>query len=222
MSRERLGVLGGTFDPVHYGHLRAAESVREAMRLDRIVFVPARVPPHKARPTVTGAEDRYQMVKAAVSPQPTFEVSRIEIERRGPSYTLDTLDQLAGENSGRQIFFITGIDAFREIRTWHRWEDLLGSYSFIVHGRPGYGLAGAVEVVPDSLRSRVVELRDGAEPPLERGPSIYLVSALTLNISATEIRALIRAERSVRYLVPPEVESYIVKHRLYQERVSES
>lgn len=222
MSRERLGVLGGTFDPVHYGHLRAAESVREAMRLDRIVFVPARVPPHKARPTVTGAEDRYQMVKAAVSPQPTFEVSRIEIERRGPSYTLDTLDQLAGENSGRQIFFITGIDAFREIRTWHRWEDLLGSYSFIVHGRPGYGLAGAVEVVPDSLRSRVVELRDGAEPPLDRGPSIYLVSALTLNISATEIRALIRAERSVRYLVPPEVESYIVKHRLYQERVSES
>lgn len=220
MSRERWGVLGGTFDPVHYGHLRAAESVREAMVLDRIVFVPARVPPHKARPTVTAAEDRYRMVEAAVSLQPMFEVSRIEIERQGPSYTLDTLDQLAGEDSHREVFFITGIDAFREIRTWHRWEDLLRSHSFIVHGRPGYGLAGVFEVVPDSLRSRLVELRNGAQPPLDRGPSIYLVSALTLNISATEIRAFVRAERSVRYLVPPEVESYIVEHRLYQERPS--
>jgi nicotinate-nucleotide adenylyltransferase len=217
MSRERWGVLGGTFDPVHYGHLRAAESVREAMALDRIVFVPARVPPHKARPTVTAAEDRYRMVEAAVSHQATFDVSPIEIERQGPSYTLDTLDQLAGD-SRREVFFITGIDAFREIRTWHRWEALLQSHSFVVHGRPGYGLAGALEVVPDSLRSRLVELRNGAPPPLDRGPSIYLVSALTLNISATEIRALLRSGRSVRYLVPPEVEAYIVKHRLYQER----
>lgn len=222
MSRERWGVLGGTFDPVHYGHLRAAESVRECMALDRIVFVPARVPPHKARPTVTAAEDRYQMVRAAVSSQPSFEASRVEIERQGPSYTLDTLDQLAGEDSRRHVFFITGIDAFREIRTWHRWEDLLGSHSFIVHGRPGYGLAGAFEVIPEALRARIVEVRNGAQPPLERGPSIYLVSALTLNISATEIRALIRAGRSVRYLVPPEVESYIVEHRLYQERQPDS
>ncbi len=220
MSHERWGVLGGTFDPIHYGHLRAAESVREAMALDRIVFVPARVPPHKARPTVTGAGDRYLMVKAAVSPEPTFEVSRIEIERQGPSYTVDTLGQLAGEDSRREVFFITGIDAFREIRTWRRWEELLRSHSFIVHGRSGYGLAGALEVVPDSLRSRLVELRNGAQPPLDRGPSIYLISALTLNISATEIRAFVRAGRSIRYLVPPEVESYIAEHRLYQERPS--
>jgi len=160
------------------------------------------------------------MVEAAGSLQPMFEVSRIEIERQGPSYTLDTLDHLAGEDSQREIFFITGIDAFREIRTWHRWEDLLRTHSFIVHGRPGYGLAGVFEVVPDSLRSRLVELRNGAQPPLDRGPSIYLVTALTLNISATEIRAFVRADRSVRYLVPPEVESYIVEHRLYQERPS--
>jgi nicotinate-nucleotide adenylyltransferase len=192
------------------------------MALDRIVFVPARVPPHKARPSVTPAEDRYRMVEAAVSLQPAFEVSRIEIERKGPSYTLDTLNQLAGEDSRREIFFITGIDAFREIRTWHRWEDLLRCHSFIVHGRPGYGLAGVYEVVPDRLRSRLVELRNGAPPPRDLGPSIYLVSVPTLNISATEIRAFVRAGRSVRYLVPPEVESYIVEHRLYQERSSDS
>ena len=222
MSGERCGVLGGTFDPVHYGHLRAAESVREAMALDRVVFIPARVPPHKARPTVTPAEDRYRMVEAAVSLQPAFTVSPVEIERQGPSYTWDTLNQLASEDAAREIFFITGIDAFREIRTWHRWEELLRCHSFIVHGRPGYGLAGAYEVVPDSLRSRLVELRNGAQPPRGRGPCIYLVSVPTLNISATEIRAFVRAGRSVRYLVPPEVEAYIMEHRLYRERSSDS
>jgi nicotinate-nucleotide adenylyltransferase len=187
------------------------------MALDRIVFVPACVPPHKARPTVTSAEDRYRMVEAAVQNEPTFEVSRLEIERQGPSYTVDTLAELAGEDSRREIFFITGIDAFRDIRSWKRWEELLRSYSFIVHGRPGYGLAGALEVVPGSLRSRLVKIRDGSSPPPERGPSIYLVNALTLNISATEIRAFVRAGRSIRYLVPPDVESYIVEHRLYKE-----
>jgi len=218
MSRQRWGVLGGTFDPIHFGHLRAAESVREAMVLDRIVFVPSRVPPHKARPAVTSAEDRYLMVEAAVSLQPTFEVSRIEIERQAPSYTIDTLAQLAGQDPEREVFFITGIDAFREIRTWRQWEELLRTYSFIVHGRPGYGLAGAFEVVPEELRSRLVEIRNGAPPSSERGPSIYLVNALTLNISATEIRAFVRAGRSIRYLVPPEVESYIAEHRLYKEK----
>jgi len=218
MSHKRWGVLGGTFDPIHFGHLRAAESVREAMALDRIVFVPSRVPPHKARPSVTSAEDRYLMVEAAVSLQPTFEVSRIEIERQAPSYTIDTLAQLAGQDPDREVFFITGIDAFREIRTWRQWEELLRTYSFIVHGRPGYGLAGAFEVVPEELRSRLVEIRNGAPPSSERGPSIYLVNALTLNISATEIRAFVRAGRSIRYLVPPEVESYIAEHRLYKEK----
>ena len=217
MSGERWGVLGGTFDPVHLGHLRVAESVREAMGLDRVLFVPACVPPHKARPTVTSVEDRYLMVQAAVRNEPTFEVSRLEIERQGTSYTADTLAELAKEDPRREIFFITGIDAFRDIRSWERWEELLRSYSFIVHGRPGYGLAGAFEVVPDSLRSQLVELRNGISAPAGRGPSIYLVNALTLNISATEIRAIVRSGRSIRYLVPPEVESFIAEHRLYKE-----
>ncbi len=220
MSGERLGVLGGTFDPVHLGHLRAAESVREAMGLDRILFVPACIPPHKARPTVTSAEDRYRMVQAAVGNEPTFEVSRLEIERQGPSYTADTLAELAKQDPPGEIFFITGIDAFRDIRSWERWEELLRAYSFVVHGRPGYGLAGAFEAVPDSLRSQLVEIRNGVSAPSGRGPSIYLVNALTLNISATEIRAIVRSGRSIRYLVPPEVESFIAEHRLYQEGAS--
>ena len=166
---------------------------------------------------MTSVEDRYLMVQAAVRNEPTFEVSRLEIERQGTSYTADTLAELAKEDPQREIFFITGIDAFRDIRSWERWEELLRSYSFIVHGRPGYGLAGAFEVVPDSLRSHLVELRNGVSAPAGRGPSIYLVNALTLNISATEIRAIVRSGRSIRYLVPPEVEPFIGEHRLYKE-----
>ncbi|MFQ5791620.1 MAG: nicotinate-nucleotide adenylyltransferase [Acidobacteriota bacterium] len=223
--RERLGILGGTFDPIHLGHLRAAESVREAMALDRVLFVPARVPPHKARPSIAAAEHRFRMVEAAVRTEPAFEVSRLELEREGASYTIETLAELAQSRPDTELFFITGIDAFRDIRTWKCWEELLRSYSFIVHGRPGYGLAGVGEVIPSSVRKRLVELRNNALPPLKGStpadeaptPAIYLVDVLTINVSGTEIRAMVRANRSIRFLVPAEVEVYIMKHRLYRE-----
>ena len=113
MSRdERLGILGGTFDPLHLGHLRAAESVREAMSLDRIVFIPSRTPPHKMRPGIAPAEDRYRMVLRALENEPAFTVSSVEVERQGPSYTIDTLSALAKRHAGTEIFFITGIDSF--------------------------------------------------------------------------------------------------------------
>ena len=237
MSPERIGILGGTFDPVHFGHLRAAESIREAMALSRLLFVPARLPPHKSRPSVASADDRYQMVASAVRGSPHFSVSRVELDREGPSYTIDTLTELGRERPRARLFFIIGIDAFREIRSWRRWEELLASYSFVVHGRPGYGLAGAYEVVPPPLRLRLVEVGPGstagqgpdappgplgpAGPP-GHGPALYLVSALTLNISSTEIRALVRQGRSIRYLVPAEVEDYITSRRLYMSEPAEA
>lgn len=214
---QRLGVLGGTFDPLHLGHFRAAESTREAMALDRILFVPARIPPHKARPGITAAEDRFRMIQAAVENEPAFDVSRVEVDRDGPSFTVDTLAEIQRTSSAAEIFFITGIDSFREIQTWKRWEEMLETYSFIVHGRPGYGLAGAREAVPENMRSMLVTLRDRAERPSSYGPAIYLIQAATLNISSTEIRAMVRAGRSIRYLVPSEVEAYISKHHLYRE-----
>jgi nicotinate-nucleotide adenylyltransferase len=216
-AHQRLGVLGGTFDPLHLGHFRAAESTQEAMALDRILFVPARMPPHKARPGITAAEDRFRMIQAAVDNEPAFDVSRVEVDRDGPSFTVDTLAEIKRTSSAAEIFFITGIDSFREIQTWKRWEEMLESFSFIVHGRPGYGLAAAHEAVPEPMRSMLVTLRDGAEPPSGYGPAIYLIQAVTLNISSTEIRAMVRAGRSVRYLVPPEVEAYISKYHLYKE-----
>ncbi len=136
-ARPRLGVLGGTFDPLHLGHFRAAESVKEAMALDRVLFVPSRTPPHKARPGITPAEDRFRMIQAAADGEPGFEVSRIEVDREGPSFTIDTLAAIESRFPETDIFFITGIDSFRDIRTWKRWEELLQTYSFVVHGRPG-------------------------------------------------------------------------------------
>jgi nicotinate-nucleotide adenylyltransferase len=220
MNVERLGIFGGTFDPPHLGHFRAAESVREAMALDRILFVPAAVPPHKSGPGITPAEDRYRMVRAAVEKEPFFEVSRIELDRNGPSFTIDTLGRIESEMPGSKVFFITGIDSFRDIRTWHRWEELLKSYSLVVHGRPGSALSTAYEAVPEKWHSSFIALPEsgmGSEARVDVSGTVFLLHAVTLNISSTEVRSMIRAGRSIRYLVPTEVEEFIDKRRLYRK-----
>lgn len=216
--RERLGVLGGTFNPLHLGHLRAAETVRESMLLDQILFVPARVPPHKSDPDITPAEDRYHMIQDAIGSESSFEVSRIEIDREGPSYTIDTLRELEKRRPEADIFFITGVDSFIDIQTWWHWKELLESYPFIVHSRPGCDLKDAFEVLPGHRRSRLVPLTDGATPTVEGQAKVYLTEIVTLNISSTEIRAMVRGGRSIRFLVPIEVEAFIHSHRLYRDR----
>ena len=214
---ERLGILGGTFDPLHLGHLRAAESVREAMNLDEIVFIPSRTPPHKMRPGIASAEDRYRMVRNALEDEPTFTVSGVEVEREGPSYTIDTLSVLAKRHAGAEIFFITGIDSFRDIQTWRRWEELLRSYAFIVHDRPGSDLETAYDAVPEQMHSLMVEVSNEPVRREGRGGIVYLLRTVTLDISSTEIRNMVGAGRSIRYLVPAEVEVYIHENRLYRD-----
>jgi nicotinate-nucleotide adenylyltransferase len=220
MNAERVGIFGGTFDPLHLGHFRAAESVREAMALDRVVFVPAAVPPHKSGPGITPAEDRYRMVRAAIEKEPFFEVSRVELDRNGPSFTIDTLAKIEREMPGSKVFFITGIDSFRDIRTWHRWEDLLESYSLVVHGRPGSALSSAYDAVPERWHSSFIALPEsgiegGSRADVSGG--VFLLHVVTLHISSTEVRAMVRAGRSIRYLVPTEVEEFIDEYRLYRK-----
>lgn len=214
---ERLGILGGTFDPLHLGHLRAAESVREAMNLDRIVFIPSRTPPHKMRPGIAPAEDRYRMVLKALENEPAFTVSSVEVERQGPSYTIDTLSALAKRHAGAEIFFITGIDSFRDIQTWSRWEELLRSYAFIVHDRPGSVLETAYDAVPERMHSLFVKVSNVPVPREGVGGVVYLLRTVTLDISSTEVRNMVGAGRSIRYLVPAEVEAYVHENRLYRE-----
>lgn len=195
----RVGVLGGTFDPLHLGHLRAAEVAREELMLERVLFVPAANPPHKRGARVTDARERIAMLELVLEAEDGFELSTIEIDRGGPSYTIETLDELQGQHPETEYWFITGSDAFLEIRTWKNWESLLERYTFVVHGRPGMASDDASGVVPAGLHERVVFLRREM-----------------LNVSSTEIRRSVRDGQSIRFLVPDKVEDYIRRNRLYK------
>jgi nicotinate-nucleotide adenylyltransferase len=194
----RIGLMGGTFDPVHYGHLVIAEVARDEFSLDQVVWIPAGDPPHKKDYAVTPQEHRYAMVVLATAANARFVVSRLELERQGPSYTIDTIRSLQQARPGTELFFITGADAILEILTWHRHADLIRTCRFIAVTRPGYDLSrmGAI-LPPDYLRQ------------------ISTLTAPGVDISSTSIRERLRTGAPVRYLVPDVVEAYLRKHRLY-------
>lgn len=194
----RVGLIGGTFDPIHHGHLVAAAESRYAIGLERVVFVPAGRPWQKADEHVSGAEDRYRMTVLATSDDPGFEVSRIEIEREGPTYTIDTLRAFGEADPGSELFFITGADAILQILTWKDHEEAVGLARFVAVSRPGYDL--------DRLRSLEAGVRERVE----------VIEIPALAISSTDIRRRVAEGRPIRYLVPDIVASYIEQHGLYR------
>ncbi|HHY47008.1 MAG TPA: nicotinate-nucleotide adenylyltransferase [Firmicutes bacterium] len=195
--------MGGTFDPIHYGHLVTAEAARVEFRLDVVVFVPSGIPPHKKPYDVSPAEDRYLMTVLATATNPYFKVSRIEMEREGPSYTVDTIREFASRlGPGIQLFFITGADATLEIVTWKDSDELLRQCSFIAATRPGYQR--------EKIEEEVTRIKD-------RCPNgIYILEVPALAISSTDIRRRVREGKPIKYLVPESVESYIFKAGLYK------
>ena len=198
-----LGVLGGTFDPIHNGHVASARAAQEALKLDEILLMPSHVPPHRTHPESTTSEQRFSMAQLVAAEHQGWSASRIELERAGPSYTYDTLVELGRRPS--QIFFILGADAFAEIATWSRYPAVLDLSNFVVVSRPGITLDSLRERVPSAFR-----LRPTAET------RVILVDAHTPDISATDIRRRVRAGDSIRGLVPAAVEHYISTHRLYR------
>ena len=218
----RIGILGGTLDPIHQGHIDAALAAREALRLDRVVIVPAHVPPHRSRP-VTSPFHRFAMAALAVQGVGGLAVSDMELLAPGPSYTADTLVRVADLHrlEASQIFFIIGADAFAEIETWSRYPDVLDLANFVVVSRPGVPLV--------ELRRRLPALRPRMRLPLgQRGTdasaaqqtSIFLVDAPTPDVSSTDIRRRMAAGQPVSGLVPPGVDQHIHQHGLYVERSS--
>ena len=189
----KRGVLGGTFDPIHLGHLRAAENAREALALDEVVFVPAGSPPHRGQPLTSGV-DRYAMVALATAGHPAFVASDVELFRDGPSYTADTLAELRRRRPADDLFLIVGSDTFPEMRTWKDPERLFSLCTVAVADRPG------------------------VEPPAfgDAAPRVERVPGPGLSISATEVRRRVKDGRSVRYLVPEAVSDYIAKRGLYR------
>jgi nicotinate-nucleotide adenylyltransferase len=196
----KVGVLGGTFDPIHLGHVAAAEAAQQSLALESIILIPSSIPPHRAQPAGAAAEHRFAMAQLAAAGRPGWTVSRIEIDRQGPSYTYDTLVALRTLSATSQFFFITGADAFAEIATWSRYPAVLDLAIFVVVSRPGITL--------DSLRERVPSA-------FSETARVILVEAHTPAVSSTEIRQRIRAGQSLSGLVPDAVAAYITAQRLY-------
>ena len=195
-GKRRLGVMGGTFDPIHHGHLVAASEVAALFHLDEVVFVPTGQPWQKGHKAVSAAEDRYLMTVIATASNPQFSVSRIDIDRPGATYTIDTLRDLRSLNSDADLFFITGADALSQILTWRDAEELFSLAHFIGVTRPGYTLHD-------------MNLPDG---------SVTLMEVPALAISSTDCRSRVRSGAPVWYLVPDGVVQYIAKHGLYVEK----
>ncbi|MDX9745407.1 MAG: nicotinate-nucleotide adenylyltransferase [Syntrophales bacterium] len=212
----KWGLLGGTFDPIHTGHLRCAEEVREMFGLDRVVFIPAARPPHKTHHEISAFIHRERMIRLAISDNAHFDCSDLEQHRMGPSYTIDTVSYFQ-EQYGRdmEIYYIVGQDAFQAIQTWKDWDRLLIMCHFVVMTRPGYETRSLAGIVPPSFAETFTyRTRDrGFRGP--RGRSIYFREVTFLDISSSGIRRAVREGRSVQYLVPPFVEGYLREQGLY-------
>lgn len=222
MAKKRVGIFGGTFDPPHIGHLLLAETVREQLRLDEVLFVPCNQPPHKDSSNLTPAMHRYAMVVAATLQNPAFTACAVEVSRDGASYSIDTVQALMQEQGPEtELFFVCGLDSFLQIRTWHRYEELLELCSFVVVSRPESNFEAVREALPERFHESLAELRGGAVVgDEESGIRIYLSDALLVDIASSAIRERVSEGRSVRYRVPPEVEQYVRTHELYARKVT--
>jgi nicotinate-nucleotide adenylyltransferase len=224
----RLGVMGGTFNPIHYGHLAAANEIQEAFALDTVIFVPAAAPPHKDQAELIDPQHRFVMTVMATISHPQFAVSSVEIDRPGASYTVDTIAQIKHfYQEPKAIYFIVGIDAFVEIASWRQPDVLLGSCHTVVTSRPRYDIH---KLAPRALR-QVSAMHPGLiiepiagnvalpSPGFQVGDTpyqIYLQEITGLDISSTDIRQRVKGGRSIRYLVPDSVDAYIRKYQLYR------
>ncbi|HWF44594.1 MAG TPA: nicotinate-nucleotide adenylyltransferase [Candidatus Kapabacteria bacterium] len=195
MDVKRLGILGGTFNPPHIAHLIAAELAVETFALDRLLFIPANIPPHKVHHEIASTKDRFAMVSLATEGNPHFEVSDIEISRNGKSYTIDTIHSLREVFQPEHIFLFIGLDNLAIFDTWHRSEEIFEQSEVIVMARPSH----EIDTIDSKLRDRV-----------------KFMPIPLMEISSTNIRERVRNGESIRYLVPESVRSYILEHNLYR------
>ena len=196
-SAEKIGIMGGTFDPIHYGHLFAAESARIELSLARVVFIPSGNPPHKSYPLMASAEDRYRMTELAIEGNPHFEISRIEMGNAGTNYTAVTLSSLAGRFPSADFFLITGLDAALDIPNWYEPSKILSLCRIAVIARPGY--------IRDKISSLDERVRD----------SLIILDTGMIDISATVIRNRAARRGSIRYMTPDRVCRYIQENDIY-------
>lgn len=202
----RLGIMGGTFDPIHYGHLVAAEMARSKFNLSKVLFIPSGTPPHKDRSDITAPGLRFEMIKHAIQDNSAFDISALELERLGPSYTVDTLRVLRDIWPEHELYFITGSDVLREIFSWREVEEILKMTEFIGAARPGFDASDFI-------------LKVQQEHPETQG-RIHYLEVPALAISSTDIRARVKCGQPIRYLLPEPVRLFIQQHGLYTTEIN--
>ena len=195
-NRKKVGILGGTFDPIHMGHLVLAEQVREKFQLERVIFIPCASPPHKTEQKLSPADDRFEMTKLALEGNPYFFVSDIELKREGLSYTVETLRELKEFYRDSEIYFLTGSDVLDEITTWKDPEEIYKLAKIVIGVRPGF---------------------DKFDHEDHFAKTSIIINITGIDISSTQIREKVRKGESIKYLVPPKVEEYIKNRNLYKK-----
>ena len=220
---KRIGLFGGTFNPIHLGHLRAALEVKEGFALDRIIMIPSALPPHKGCSELVNADDRLQMIRLCTADLPEFVTSDIELKRSGHSFTIDTVFHFKSSFSKHtRLYLIMGMDAFCEINTWKSYRDLFDNIAVIVMTRPGTATADK-DNRGDQLRAYIKsQITDGYSFSKHKGAyihsakqPIYPFHVTPMDISSTEIRRLVKTGRSIHFLVPSAVETFIKSKGLY-------
>lgn len=220
----RLGLLGGSFNPIHYGHLGIAREAREKLPLDQVLFMPTGDPPHKCDGALAPAKDRYEMVRLAIAGEPAWTLSDLEVRRSGKSYSIDTIRELHRQyGPSTKWDFLIGLDAFLEFPTWREPETLLRLCRFVVMSRPGqsYRSLAGLSLFPGNDPELLAKLDSGELARLEiavpDSPGLVCLPLRPCSISASDIRRRIKQGLPLANLLPPPVESYILQHRLYQE-----
>ena len=221
MSELRLGALGGTFDPIHNGHIQVARSVARQFSLDQVLMIPAATPPHKDVQSIADAHHRHAMAVLGTVNEPSLFVSTVELEAPERPYTFETIDRISGlYGESAELFFVMGADSFREINTWREPVRVLQSANWVVVTRPGHEIV--TTHLPELLRSRIIDLRGGfearVEDPTERRgvTTTYLLDCVSEDISSTQIRRMVSARQEITSLVPHLVAGYIEKYELYR------
>lgn len=217
----KIGIFGGTFNPIHYGHLRAAEEVREKLGLDKVLFIPSGNPPLKTE-DIADAAHRYRMTELAVQGNRFFEVLDIECRRPVKSYTVDTLTSLLNTYKNSELYFILGIDAFLDIPNWWMPDRLMSLSNFVLLSRPGrrfFELTSSPYLSVDKhvLNSIDAAERESSSVRLESGKELIMLNVTPVNISSTDIRKLVTSGSSIKYLLPEQVESFIISNSLYTD-----
>jgi nicotinate-nucleotide adenylyltransferase len=218
-NKKKVGIMGGAFNPIHYGHLRAAEEARTKLGFEKILFIPSGNPPLKMK-GLADANHRYEMTRLSIETNPFFDISDIECRESRKSYTVETLTVLGERHPENEFFLILGNDSFLDIPAWYQPERLTELVNFVVISRPGFrfsDLSPRISAVPETLSALDTRALEMYRLRLESGRELLLLNITPMDISATAVRTLVKAGKSIKYLLPEQVESYIILHKLYKE-----